>query len=66
MEERFFYFVGIVYFIFSLLALETASKFSAVLGIILVITLPILVIVAPKKHKRLCKITLINNRCNSC
>ncbi len=58
MEERFFYFVGIVYFIFSLLALETADKFSAVLGIILVITLPILVIVAPKNHKRLCKITL--------
>lgn len=58
MEERFFYFVGIVYFIFSLLALETASKFSAVLGIVLVITLPIIIIVVPKNHKRLCKITL--------
>lgn len=58
MEERFFYFVGIVYFISSLLALELAGKFSAALGIVLVITLPIIITVDFKNHKRLCKIIL--------
>ena len=58
MEERFFYFVGIVYFIFSLLALELAGKFSAALGIVLVVLLPIVTTLIPKNYKRLCKITL--------
>ncbi len=58
MEERFFYFLGIVYFIFSLLALEFAGKFSAALGIVLVISLPIIIALTPKNHKRLCKIIL--------
>lgn len=58
MEERFFYFVGIIYFIFSLLALELAGKFSAALGLVLVVLLPIVTTLIPKNYKRLYKITL--------
>lgn len=56
MKERFFYLVGIIYFIFSLISLKFAGKFSTFLGIFLFVMSPIVILFLPVKYKRICKI----------